>query len=59
MVWDEKVFGIVNVLIGAILNALDYAGLEIEENGARDVAGIVGLVEEDLEKSSRSVRGTE
>nr|AGU10944.1 hypothetical protein [uncultured organism] len=41
-----EVFGVVDVLVGARLDRVQHSGLEIQENGAGDVAGVVGLVEE-------------
>jgi hypothetical protein len=40
---DVEVFGVVDVLIRAILNALKDAGFEVEEDGAGDIARIVRL----------------
>lgn len=39
---------VVDVLVGPVLDAVDDAGFEVEEDGARDVACVVGLVEEDV-----------
>ena len=40
---DVEVFGVVDVLIWAILNALEDAGFEVEEDGAGNVARVVRL----------------
>jgi len=45
---NEEVLRIVDVAVGALLDAVDDAGFEVEEDGAGDVAGVVGLVEEDI-----------
>jgi hypothetical protein len=36
-----EVFGIVDVLVGARLDCVEDSGLEIEKNGAWDVASVV------------------
>lgn len=43
-----EILRIVNVFVRPCLNATDHTGLEVEEDGAGDVARIVGLVEEDI-----------
>jgi hypothetical protein len=43
-----EVLRVVDVLVGARLDAVDDAVLEVEQDGARDVARVVGLVEEDV-----------
>ena len=43
-----KVLWVVDVLVWARLNAIDHARFEVEEDGARDVSRVVGLVEEDI-----------
>jgi hypothetical protein len=45
---DVEVLRVVDVPIRARLDAIDDARFEVEEDGARDVAGVVGLVEEDV-----------
>ena len=45
---QEDILGIVYVLVRPRQNAADHARLEVEEDGARDVARVVGLVEEDI-----------
>ena len=43
-----EVLRVVDVFVGAGEDAVDDAGLEVEEDGAGDVARVVGLVEEDV-----------
>jgi hypothetical protein len=43
-----EVLGIVNVLVGARLDRVEHSRFEIEENGAGNVARVVGLVEENI-----------
>jgi hypothetical protein len=43
-----EILGVIDVLIRSGLNPVDYAGLQIEENGSRYVSCVVGLVEEDI-----------
>lgn len=43
-----EVLWIVDVLVGARLDRVEHSRLEIEKDGTWDVAGIVGLVEEDI-----------
>lgn len=61
---DVEVLGVVDVLVRACLNSIEdlrpvqrlpcqgiktsYSGFEIHQNGAWDVARVVGLVEEDI-----------
>jgi hypothetical protein len=45
---DVEVLGIVNVLVGTRSDRVDDSWLEIKEDGAWDVASVVGLVEEDI-----------
>jgi hypothetical protein len=45
---NVEVFGVVDVAVGAGLDAVDDAGLEVDEDGAGDVAGVVALVVEDV-----------
>jgi hypothetical protein len=45
---DVKVLGVVDVLVGARLDGVDDAGLEVDEDGAGDVARVVALVVEDV-----------
>lgn len=51
-----EVLGVVDVAVWAIDDAVDYARLEIQHNRARDVARVVGLVEEDIFAVAASVR---
>jgi hypothetical protein len=43
-----EIFGVVDVFVGAGLDAVYDSGFEVEEDGAGDVACVVGLVEEDI-----------
>jgi hypothetical protein len=43
-----EVLRVVDVLVGARLDGVYDAVLEVEQDGARDIAGVVGLVEEDV-----------
>jgi hypothetical protein len=43
-----KVLRIVDVLIRARLDAVDHTRLQIEQDSARDVARVVGLVKKDI-----------
>jgi hypothetical protein len=43
-----EVLRVVDVPVRALLNPLDHSGFQIEHDGARDVSGVVGLVEEDI-----------
>jgi hypothetical protein len=43
-----EVLRVVDVLVGARLDGVDDAVLEVEQDGARDVARVVRLVEEDV-----------
>jgi hypothetical protein len=43
-----EVLGIVNVLVVAGLDRIEHPRLQVEEDGAGDVARVVGLVEEDI-----------
>lgn len=45
---DVKVLGVVNVLVGPRLDAVDDARLEIDQDGARDVARVIALVVKDV-----------
>jgi len=45
---DVEVLRVVDVLVRARLDRLEHPRLQIQQNGARDVARIVGLVEEDI-----------
>ena len=45
---DVEVFGVVDVLVGTRLDGVEDAGLEVDEDGARDVPRVVGLVVEDV-----------
>ena len=45
---DVKVLRIVNVLVGALLNAVYHPGLEIDEDSSWNIAGVIALVEEDV-----------
>lgn len=44
----KEVLGIVNVLVRAGLDTIDHSGLQINEDGAGDVARVVGLVEKHI-----------
>jgi len=43
-----EVLRVVDVLVGTGLDIVDDARLEVEQDGAWDVASVVGLVEEDI-----------
>jgi hypothetical protein len=43
-----KVLWVVNVLIRPGLYTVDDAGFQIQQDGARYVAGVIALVEEDI-----------
>ena len=43
-----EVLRVVDLAMTARLDAVDDARLEVEQDGARDVARVVGLVEEDV-----------
>lgn len=45
---QENILGIVNIFIRARENAIDYAGLEVEENSAGNISRIVRLIEENI-----------
>jgi hypothetical protein len=45
---DVEVLGVVDVLVCARLDRVEHARLQVEQDGARDVARVVGLVEEDV-----------
>lgn len=52
---DEDVLGVVEIGVGPVLDGVDdlnsrekYPGLEVDEEGARHVMVIVGLIEEDI-----------
>jgi hypothetical protein len=45
---DVEVLWVVDVLVCAVLDAVQDAGFEVEEDRARDIPCIVGLVEEDV-----------
>jgi hypothetical protein len=45
---QKHILGVVDVLVRARQNAVYDARFEVEENGAGDVARVVGLVEEDI-----------
>jgi len=40
---DVEVFGVVDVAVGASLDAVDHAGFEVEEDCAGDIPSVVGL----------------
>jgi hypothetical protein len=45
---DVEVLRVVYILVGPGLDGVDDAVLEVEQDGARDVARVVGLIEEDV-----------
>jgi hypothetical protein len=45
---DVEVLRIVDVFVGTCPDGIDNSWLEIEEDGAWDITGIVRLVEEDI-----------
>lgn len=51
-----EVLRVVDVAIGTIDNTIDHSRLEVQHNRARDVARVVGLVEEDILAIAAGVR---
>ena len=45
---DVEVLGVVDVLVGARMDTVYNTGLKVDQNGARDVAGVVALIVEDV-----------
>lgn len=45
---DVEVFGVVDILVCAVLYGVEHSRFEIEKNGARDVSSVVGLVEKNI-----------
>jgi hypothetical protein len=45
---NVEVFGVVDVLVRASSDGVYNSWFEVEEDGTRDVASIVGLVKEDV-----------
>jgi hypothetical protein len=45
---DVKVLRVINVLVGARLNAVEHSRLEVDQNRPRDVARVIALVVEDV-----------
>ena len=45
---DVEVLGVVDVLVGPRVDAVYDAGLEVDQDGTRDIAGVVALVVEDI-----------
>jgi hypothetical protein len=43
-----EVLGVVDVLVRAVLDRVEHPRLQVEQDGARNVASVVGLVEEDV-----------
>jgi hypothetical protein len=45
---NVEIFGVVDVLVWARSNGIYDSWLEVEKDGTRDIASIVGLVKEDI-----------
>lgn len=43
-----NVLRVVDLSMAASLDSMYHAGLKVKEDGARDIARIVGLIEEDI-----------
>jgi DNA-binding IclR family transcriptional regulator len=53
---DVEVLRVVDVAVWTIDNTIDHSRLKIQHNRARDVARVVGLVEEDILAIAAGVR---
>lgn len=51
-----EVLRVVDVAVGTIDDTIDHSRLEVQHNRARDVARVVGLVEEDIFAIAAGVR---
>ena len=51
-----EVFRVVDIAVGTIDNTIDHSRLEVQHDRTRDVARVVGLVEEDILAIAASVR---
>lgn len=51
-----EVLRVVNVAVGTIDDTIDHSRLKVQHNRARDVARVVGLVEEDILAIAAGVR---
>ena len=48
MLGNVEILWVVEVLVEAVLDSVDYSGLEVDQKSARNIVLIISLIEEDV-----------